>query len=170
MSEVIGTATIYGTYADAALYVADRYGSRYTAWTALSVAVRKQTLVSAADLLNAQAWIDEADTFAERDAIQAFKDASYEIGVLLVEDEDLTNVTDQGGNIQAANAGGAGVTFFSQTSSARGSAPVLPPIIMRLVGSYLAASATGGPSAPSGQSGSCRNPFSDCSDYDRGDP
>lgn len=175
MSEVVtvsaGVAgTIYGTFAAAEAYLGARYGARYTAWLALADGPQKQTLISATDILNSQDWIETADTFAERDALDAFVSASYELAALIVEDEDLANVVDQGGNIQSANAGGAGVTFFAPTSARRGSAPLLPPLIMRLVGDYLAAAEALGADGGTGASGDDENPFSRCSDFDRGNP
>lgn len=165
MSEVIGTATIYGTYATAAAYIADRFGTRYAAWLELDPTIQKQTLVNAADYLNRQSWADVANTFVKRDALVdaegrlVFDLASYELAVLVADDETITDSDDQGSNIQRVDAGGAGVTYFNPTSAQRGTATRLPQILMDLIGMYLGDSATGGPDGGDGQSGSDRNPF-----------
>ena len=177
MSETIGTATIYGTYADAVLYIADRYGTRYAAWRALDAATQKQTLVNAADYLNRKAWIDTAATFDLRDAIvdadaqPLFQIAEYELAALVVQDQSTTDKADQGSNIQSAMAGGGvGVTFFNPTSTRTGSATLLPAILMDLVGAYLAASDVGGPDGGGGQSGSACNPYDSINSHDRTRP
>jgi hypothetical protein len=175
MSEVVTiggsyTATIYGTFALATNYLQTKYGDRYTAFLGKPADDQKRALVTAAAYLDRQSWVAAYDTFAERDALQAFKDASYELGALIVEDDSIVTVTDQGSNVQNVQASGAGVTFFNPTTSRSGSAPPMPPILMALVGAYLAASATSGPDGGSGQSGSCSNPFSACRDYDRNEP
>lgn len=161
---------IYGTYADAVIYIDAKLGDSYRAWETLSVPDRKRALLSAAAYINQQIWIDEADTFAERDAIQAFKDASYELGVLIAVDPDLVALVDQGTNIAAAGAGGAYVQFANPTSAKTGSAPLLPPIIMRLLGAYLSSGALSTASGGLGVAGGCRNPLSECSDYDWTEP
>ncbi len=173
MSEVLvgsPAGTIYGTYALAEIYIDSQYGAGYRAWEALAVAVRKRVLLSAAAYLNRQAWIADYDTFAERDALAAFPIASYELAALAASDPTVLSRLDQGSNIQSAGAGGASVTFFSPTSAARGSATVLPPILMGLVGAYLAISETAGPAASGGVSGSADNPFDGLSDFDRTGP
>ncbi len=163
------TGTIYGTYAAAQAYIAARFGEGYTAWTGRTDADKKRTLISAADYLNTQVWVDAYDTFAERDALQAFVDASYELAVLIGDDPDLVQLVDQGTNVARVYAGGAGVDYANPTSSARGTATLLPPILMRLIGAYLG-SASSGASAVlggSGVAGAATNPLSECSDYDR---
>lgn len=170
LDDTVTTGTVYGTYAAAVTYITGRYGESYTAWLALSADNRKRTLISAADYIDQQIWQDDYDTFAERDAVPAFVTASYELAVLIAADPEIVQALDQGSNIARVYAGGAGVDYFNPTSSKSGSAPKLPPILMRLIGQYLAASTTGGPDGGSGQEGSCHNPFSECSDYDRSEP
>jgi hypothetical protein len=164
------TGTIYGTQAAGEAYIGGSYGATYTAWLALATAPRKQTLIAAARYLDRQSWADDYDTFAERDAVEAFQFASYELAVLIARDAAIVTKADQGNNIQSVGGGGApSVTYFSPTSAARGSATVLPPVLHALIGSYLAATSSavyGG----SGLSGSDENPFDDCSDLDRSEP
>lgn len=171
MSEVLvgsPAGTIYGTYALAVIYVDGKYGDAYRAWEALAAADRKRTLLSAAAYINQQVWQDDYDTFVERDAVQAFIDASYELGVMIANDPEIVEAIDQGTNIARAYAGGAGVDFANPTSAARGTAPKLPPILMRLIGAYLAAASTSS-GATGYVAGSSTNPFDACSDMNRDD-
>lgn len=170
------TATIYGTFAGAINHLQTKFGDRYKAFLAVPPDDQKRALVSSAALLDRQGWLDAYNTFALRDAFLApdtrpvFQLASYELAALIVEDDSITNATDQGSNVQSLQASGAGLTFFNPTSAKQGSAPRLPPILMDLVGSYLSASLVDGPNGGSGQSGSSTNPFSQCSELDRRGP
>jgi len=173
MSEVLTiggayNATTYGTFADATAYMQTQFGDAYTTWLALAADDQKRTLVAATRYLDRQAWNEDADTFAERDAIAAFATATYELAALAADDPAILTTLDQGSNIQSVGAGGAQVTYFSPTSSKRGSAPVLPPILMNLLGSYLAS--TSSVALGDGQSSCAPNPFGSCSDFDRKDP
>lgn len=163
----IGTATetIHGTSAAAIDYVTLMYGETYTAWLALSANDQLKTLAAAVRYLNAQVWQSAYDTFAERDAVAAFETAEYELAVLIASDSSVLANADQGSNIQSVGAGGASVSYFNPTTK---NAPKLPPVAMRLVGQYLASSS--GAVSGSYVSGSDTNPFSDCEDYDRGEP
>lgn len=139
---VTGTTTpvtVYGTYAAAKDYIASAYGPLYTAWTALQPDDQKRTLIAAVRLLEQQSWDPvTAATFVIRDAIAAFGQAEYELAVLIADSPDLVQQHDQGSNVQSAGAGSARVSFFAPTSAADGTATVLPPIVERLIGSYLA--------------------------------
>jgi len=159
--------TIYGTLAGAADYIGTMFGPTFTAWAALSSDDQKKTLIAALRALDAQAWDpDVAGTFVLRDAIAAFPQASYELAVMIADDPTITQAQDQGTNVRAVGAGSARVEFFNPTSAQFGTAPILPPTIMRSIGQYLAsASSSGG--APEGQAGSCESPFSESSEYRR---
>lgn len=168
-----GTGTIYGTFANAKAYLSAMFGDQYATWLDLADDdARKQTLIAAARFLDRQSWVDDVNTFTLRDTLAslAFQLASYELGAFVADDPSVLAVTDQGTNIQAVNAGGAGVTFFNPTSQRQGSAPKLPPILMDLVGVYLANNAIGGPDGGSGQSGSACNPFDSINTHDRTRP
>ncbi|HVH39242.1 MAG TPA: hypothetical protein VM764_04385 [Gemmatimonadaceae bacterium] len=183
MSETItfdngASARIYGSLAGALSYL----GSETDAWDALSTDESLQRLlVRAGRYLDRLLWIDDYDTFAERDALTVgdadgdakypFRAASYELARLALDDESVLAAEDQGSNIQSMGAGGASITFFSPTSTQRGTASALPSVLMKLVGGYLASSeldatAEGGSSSE----GSCVNPFGPCSDFDRNEP
>jgi hypothetical protein len=159
--------TIYGTLASALDYIGTMFGPTFTAWIALSADDQKKTLIAALRALDSQAWNpDTAADFATRDAIAVFPQASYELAVMIADDPTITQAQDQGTNVRAVGAGSARVEFFNPTSAQFGTAPILPPTIMRLVGQYLAsASSTSG--APEGQAASCESPFSESSEYRR---
>jgi hypothetical protein len=165
--------TIHGTLAAAKSYIGMTYGPTYDAWIAL-VGVggalddpKKKTLAAAVRLLNSQVWTADYDTFAKRDLIPAFETAQYELAVLVLDDPDILGLADQGSNIQNVAAGSASVTFFNPTT--RG-AQKLPPVLMRLVGRYLAAGSGITATAGWGQSGSCVDPMSACEQDKRGKP
>jgi len=172
----IGSAstTIYGSYADAVDYVTLMFGAQYTAWLALGVEDRGRSLVAATRYLDAQVWNDDADTFVERDAlavdgVDVFAVASYELAVLIAADPSLTSNLSAGSNIQSVSAGGAGVSYFAPATVEAGTATKLPTIVQRLIGAYLgtgSVSVIGG----FGNAGDCESPFSECEDYDRGEP
>jgi hypothetical protein len=173
MSEVItvgtGTETIHGTYAGAIAYVDIMFGETYSTWSALAADDQKKTLAAAVRFLNAQSWAEAYDTFAERDLIAEFATAQYELAVLVANDPSVIQEADQGSNIQSLQAGSAGITFFnSTTSSGARSAPKLPPVLMRLLGGYLAASALSGPDGGESRPSCADNPF--FHDYKRSGP
>jgi hypothetical protein len=169
-----GTETILGSHEDAVAYVDTMLGDRYDAWLAATTdeaKAQKKSLVNAVRFFNSMTWGSDYDTLAKRDAftlngVPVFQNAQYELAVLIYEDSELTD-EEQGSNVQALKAGSAGIAFFNQTTK---TADPLPPVVMRLVGGYLAASRSRGPVGGGGQSGSCVNPFSTCSDDDRSEP
>lgn len=169
MSEdiTIGTATetILGTVADAIDYIGMMLGERYDAWAALDPTKQKKSLVNAVRFLNAWPWSADADTFEKRDAIEAFQQAEYELAVLIVEDSEITDDKNQGSNVQSLKAGSAGIAFFNPIPDE--DADPLHPVLMRLVGKYLAVTSSQGPQGGTSQAGSCHNPFSSCSSTDR---
>lgn len=164
------TGTIYGTFAAAEAYVGASYGPTYTAWLALADGPQKQTLIAAARYIDRQVWIDDYDTFAERDALEAFQLASYELAVMIAADPTVASKADQGSNIARVYAGGAGVDFFNPTSTRFGTATKLPPILMDLIGEYLGSTSASTIVTGPGSAGGDENPLSDCVDYDRGEP
>lgn len=174
MSEVVTlttgeTATIYGTIAAAKTYIATKYGPQYDAWRALNANDddRKRTLASATALIDQQAWLTAYNTLGLRDVVAAFPTASYELAVMVLADPSIVTLADQGSNIQSVAASGASVSYFNPTT--KFAAP-LPPILMRLLGNYLASLTNAGPVSPSGLSGSSVNPMSECTDYVRKAP
>lgn len=171
MSETItvgtGTEDIHGTFAGAQAYVAIMFGDTYDAWTDLTDDQQKKTLAAAVRFLNRQNWAADYDTFAERDAVAAFATAQYELAVMIADDPTVIQAADQGSNIQALNAGSAGITFFNPTTDG---ADPLPPVLMALLSGYLAASALDGEDGGESLSSCATNPFSRCKDFERGGP
>lgn len=165
-----GSEDIHGTAAGAIAYVDMMFGDTYTTWAALSADNQKKTLAAAVRYLNAQQWTEDADTFAERDAITAFASAQYELAVLISADASLTSNLTSGSNIQSMGAGSAQISFFAPTSLEQGTATKLPPIVDRLVGQYLAGATVTTLIGGYGAEGDEDSPFSDCEDYDRGEP
>jgi hypothetical protein len=160
--------TIHGTFADAKSYIAMMYGESYDTWRTLATDdKKKQTLASAVRYLNAQVWIDSADTFAERDAIAEFATAQYELAVLIANDPSVTAVLDAGTNIRSVSASGASVEYFAPLKPGAG-ATKLPMIVHRLIGKYLAASQGAMSVVGYSSTGGDSSEFDDCSMYRRG--
>lgn len=170
ISGVTGTIQILGTFDDGTAYIQSMYGETYDTWLALDSAdsnkLQKRTFAAANRFINQIEWNEDADTFEKRDAIQAFKDASYELAAMIAADPDVITLADQSNNIASLGAGGAFINYANPTSVRAGSAKLLPPILMRLIGQYLGAGDTTGIDGGSGQSGSCSSPMSDCCDLD----
>ena len=175
MSEVITLSTgeqetIHGTFAGAKAYIAMMFGDAYDTWRALSSDdKKKQTLASAVRYLNAQSWIDSADTFAERDAIADFAKAQYELAVLIANDPSFVAALDAGSNIRSVSAGGASVEYFAPTKAGAG-ATKLPTIVHRLIGKYLAASQGATSVTAYSSVGGDSSAFDSGDEYGRGDP
>jgi hypothetical protein len=187
MSEVLTvsagvTGTTYGTFAGATNYLGASGSESAVAYRGLTDdADRKRKLIDATRYLNRLGWITAYATFAARDALDLgtgdgdtafpFRAACYELAALAVADADVLVVDDQGSNVRAVGAGSARVEFFSPTSAARGTAPLLPSTVLALIGSYLAVNADAlDQDGGTGSTGSCVNPFGACADYDRREP
>lgn len=129
--------TIYGTSALAATYWAGRLiGPLSTAWTAASVDQKASAQVMAYDILERQTYIEGADTFAERDVIQAFRDASYQLAAMMLADSATYTQETSGKNVKKVEAAvGLSVEFFAPTLGITGR---FPTNIQELIGQYLA--------------------------------
>lgn len=161
-------ARIYGSLAGGLSYL----GSNTTAWDEIETDEALQRLfVSSGRYLDRLPWDDDYATFAARDALDLadgsvgdaafpFRAAQYELAQLARADSSVLTAADQSSNIQSLGAGGAQVTYFSPTSVERGTATLLPPVLMRLVGGYLRAPVTLSASDGRGSAGSPCNPFS----------
>jgi hypothetical protein len=152
------TYEVYSDVAAATVYIAAIFGPQSAAWLALSADSQAQTLVSATRYLDEQPWDGTRNgtggttlqwprdnVTVDGTAVDAttvppeFPKALAELAVLIAADPTLPGKADQGSNIQAANAGGGtGVTFFSPSSARTGTATVMPVVVQRLVGKYLA--------------------------------
>lgn len=172
MSELLtltsgSSGTTYGTLAAAINHIDSQLGDQYTAWLDLSVDDRKRSLIGATKYIDRHVWVDDYDTFAERDALEAFQLATYELAALAAEDSSILSAVDSGSNIKEVGAGGAFVEYFNPTSTLTGNATKLPPILQALIGQYLATSETLSAIGGDGEAGNCHDPFSSCADYDR---
>lgn len=163
------TGQAYGSLAAAKTYIATKYGDTYAAWRALNANDddRKRTLITAKAYIDSQVWQDAYASDTARDAVTAFVSASYELAVMILADPTVVTLADQGSNIQQVSASGASVTYFNSTTKA---APKLPPVLMRLVGQYLAAASGITATAGWGQSGSSTDPMSECEQDKRNRP
>ena len=147
---------------DARAYIGAAYGPTYTAWLTLSDDDASRTLVSATRYLDQQPWQGKATGIGEDGSPTTLQwprsgvvvggvaidsttipteitEATFELAVMIAASPGLVNKLDQGSNVQAANAGGGtGVAFFAPTSARNGTATVLPPMIQRMVGKFLA--------------------------------
>lgn len=161
--------TIYGTFAAAKDYILSMFGATYDAWAALATDdIKKRTLIAATRYLESMQWdATTAPDFATRDAIAAFPQATYELAVLIADDATLTQGADTGTNIRAVGAGSARVEFFAPQSLQIGNATTMPPLIMRLVGQYLASTTASTGDGALGQAGDCESPFDDEAEYRR---
>lgn len=160
---------------DAQAYINGGFGPAYDAWIALDTSTQQKTLNQAARHLNVLAWqgtptgplgADPASLVWPRTGVtvdgvaidpattpSGVGQGQFELAVLINADPTLPGKLDQGSNIQAANAGGGtGVTFFAPTSARQGTATVLPVIVQRLVGRYLATPDDAGSFGASGKS------------------
>lgn len=147
--------TIYGSLEDADEHWASTLGGEADAWQASIDAdaaaleedppetppeKRKKALVMARRLIDRITWIDSADTFEERDAIENFQLASYEMAGLMLVNPKFYQAETSGKNIKAIYAGdGVGVQFWAPTLGITGRFPVQ---IQELIGQYLGSAST----------------------------
>lgn len=130
--------TIYGTYAAALLYWEEMLGATATAWTAATELTRNKSLVMACKLLDRQVYIDDANTFALRNAITAFQYASYELAGMFIVDPTLYDAVMSGKNIKRiAVDGGPEIEFFNPTLGISGRFPMA---VQEYIGPYLGGS------------------------------
>lgn len=166
---VIGANTyeVYGGLVAAAAYIGGKFGPAPAAWAALATDDQDRTLIEATRFLDQQAWVGTATGLVGVDATTLewprsgvtlgsgaavsstvvppeIEQATFELALLIAGDPSIVTKADQGSNISSVSAGGGvGVTFFNATSARSGTASVLPIIIQRLVGQFLAVSGAG---------------------------
>lgn len=139
--------TIYGTRAAADEYWAAMLGQAATAWEDADDADADKALVSATRLLDRQSYVEEAETFALRDAIEnadgleVFQVACYELAGALLVDPTLLSTPTSGKNIKRVSAvEGTEVEFFAPTLGITGR---FPTQVQELIGDYLAGAEIG---------------------------
>lgn len=149
---------------DARNYITARFGPQYTAWLALGDDDASRTLVSAADYIDSYAWQGTATGQVLVNGVltpttrqwprtgvlvngvqldptlipQQIVNAQFELAVMLLQDPTLSNSVDSGSNVSSLGAGPARLSFFRPTSVLDGNATVLPPLINRMIGQFLA--------------------------------
>lgn len=64
--------------------------------------------------------------------------AAFELVALFAASADAATAPDQGSNVKLIDADGTKIEFFGATSSADGTATVLPHVVSQLIGKYLA--------------------------------
>lgn len=167
-----------GALEDAKTYIGARFGPSYRAWEALTDDDKNRTLVSATSYIDSQQWQGTATgivsgnvTFLQwpRSGIDgvdsttvptAIVNATFELAVLISADPDLPQGSDSGSNVQSLGAGPAQISFFRPLSPADGNATVLPPLVDRMIGRWLAGAAITIAGVITG--GSSRSDFRDC--------
>lgn len=176
------TGTIYGTFAGATNYHGASGSDAAVAYRGLANDdERKRKLIDSTRYLNRFGYATGYTTFALRDVVDLgtgdgdaafpFRAACYELAGLAAVDSNVLAAADQGSNIKAVSASGASVEYFSPTSVAQGTASLLPPTVLALIGPYLAVNADAlDQGGGTGATGSCENPFGPCADYERREP
>lgn len=150
-----------GAVEDATNYIGQRFGPSYTAWLLLSTDDKSRTMVSATSYIDSLQWqgtptglVNGNVTFLQwpRSGIDGVDpltvptqivNATFELAVLIAAAPDLVQNVDSGSNVQSMGAGPASLSFFRPTFAANGSATVLPPLINRMIGQWLAGSGAG---------------------------
>jgi len=180
---------VMGSLDGAKQYLAAAVTSGAAAWNALPTDDRKAAfLVAATRLLHRKAWsgtpsaADQVTAFP-RDGLvdpitgEALPDgttpqnavfAEYELAAHLVGNSSSFEAQNAGSNVKRMAAKGVEMEFFRGTDV---DAPILPPVVMDLLGGYLGAS---GSVARSSVSGACGESHFDTSGtvvrYDRNEP
>lgn len=174
MSEAVtltsgATGTIYGSLAQALVYLDTVLGDEYQAFLELDANDRKRAQLAARRYLDTLDWADDYDTFAERDALDLgtgdgdaafpFRAASYMLAALAAADSSVLSVSAQTDQQQVTSVSIAGASL-SLTAGARFGEPVskLPADVLALVSPYLSAPVLDG--GGRGVTGSDCNPFS----------
>lgn len=152
---------VYGGLPAAINYIGAKFGQTSLAWLGLSSDQQGQTLVTATRYIDEQPWdgdatglvgttpttlqfprlglkrndIDVDSTTVPPEVVQAV----FELSILIAQKPTIVDQVDQGSNIQSVGGGGApSVSYFAQTSAARGTATVMPTVVQRLLGRFLA--------------------------------
>jgi hypothetical protein len=147
--------TVYGTSTLAGIYWTGRQiGPMYDAWSKASADKKASAQVMAYDILERQLYVDAAATFDLRDAIQAFRDASYQLAAMILADPNVYSQVTSGKNIKKVEAAvGTSVEFFNPTLGISGR---FENNIQELIGQYLKSS-SGGEVSGSFASGTTEN-------------
>ena len=124
----------YAVYADTA--TADLYAAgaiHADAWRSVDADTKARAVVTAARVLDRQAWQAAYDTFDKRVAVQNIVDASIEIAIALVDGSEMQNSTTEQA-ISSMKAGSVAIEYFR---GAEGPVTRFPRIVQELLAPYL---------------------------------
>ena len=191
LSGVTPDPEVYASLAVASNYVGTMLGAQADTWRALSPNDQARTLVMATRYIDQQgwpgtrtglaggtsttlAWPRSGVTLGDGTVVDStivppeVVQASIEMAVLIAADPAIVTKVDTGSNIQSVGAGGGvAVSYFNPTSAALGTATRMPTILMRLLGKFLGAAASGSSEGGFGQSGNACSDFANARDMDR---
>jgi len=173
---------VYGGLDAARSYIGGIFAPAASAWLALLPDDQGRTLVTATRYLDEQPWDGAAigtvggaattlqfpRTGLTRNGVAVdvatvppeVVQAAFELAVLISAKPAVVSSVDQGTNLKSVSGGGGvGASFFAPTSAALGTAPVMPVVVQRLVGRFLAAPGDDG-AGGFGSGGGTRSEFS----------
>lgn len=171
LETITGDATgfeVYGGLAACAHYLLGSSSDAAAAFRALASDDQKRRLIDATRYVDQQFWQGTATGTAGGDATTlAFPrtgltdvnnqpldatnvpvllvNAAFEMAALIAADPSVVANTDTGSNVASLGAGPAQIAFFRPASVADGNATVLPTVVDRLVGRWLAGVGAGVP-------------------------
>lgn len=139
---------IYGTSADATIYLAARISS--TAWTSATTDTKSQALVTGTRLIE-QYLLSRGQTVSPASAVDAaIERANYELAYQLVVTPNLQDQASAGNNRRRVKAGSAEVEFFWTAGGAR-----FPAVVQSLLNGWLTEQSGVSSSAGGYVSGTC---------------
>ncbi len=160
MSEIIsfasGDVTIYGTLEGARGYLGPERDEWDLASDSEVTTDMQRALVKALRFLDRLAWAPAYDTFAERDAVQAIVNASYELAALVYDDSEALAASQDTDVVTSISAGGDSVTYAVGAKRSSVPAPALSLLLPYLSTAVDDAALDGS----AGQEGCTVNPFS----------
>lgn len=136
MQQVTIDSAAYDSYAS--LAQADAYlaaSSHAASWADKTDDEKGQYLVTATRVLDRQSWADAYDTQAEREDVQAVRDACVEMALALADGSDLQSEQTTAQKLQSIKAGSVSLTYFR---GAEGRPHRFPLIVSELLRDYLA--------------------------------
>jgi DnaT-like ssDNA binding protein len=167
-TESIGTSTyeVYGGLAAVVDYLNASIDDGAVAFRALGTDDQVRRLVAATRYIDQQQWTgtrtglaggtpttlqyprtgltDGAGAVVDSTAVPLVViQAAFEMAAILAGDSSAAANVDTGSNVQSLGAGPASLSFFRPQSVADGNATVLPTVIDRLIGRWLARAAVG---------------------------
>jgi hypothetical protein len=182
---------IYGGLLAAVAYIGAKFGPQAAAWMALSPNARGQTLVTATRYVDQQSWSGAATGLvgSEPTTLQfprsqltrndepvdaatvppEVPQAVFELAILIAAKPTVVDQPDTSTNLRSVSGGGGvGAAFFHPTSTRDGSATLMPTVVQRLLGRFLAAANAGDDSF--GQGANATSQFGRSHDLRRSEP